>query len=165
MVCSKPEGQLWLCIIGAPGQMNHHLEVSAAIYFLICLKETTLWPLAINIFHPKNAVLMTANLNREQQKLYKTCFLNVSFALYLESQNVLEQLAVWKGLGFFVCLQYNANGPNLKKGWSLTSPKFCAEFCARQSAVGKAFCPWVWGFNPLCLELQLLSPPAAPSDT
>lgn len=38
---------------------------------------------------------MTANLNREQQKLYESCFLNVSFALYLESQNVLEQLAVW----------------------------------------------------------------------
>lgn len=45
---------------------------------------------------------MTANLNREQQKLYESCFLNVSFALYLESQNVLEQLAVWNGLGVFL---------------------------------------------------------------
>lgn len=108
---------------------------------------------------------MTANLNREQQKLYESCFLNVSFALYLESQNVLEQLAVWNGLGFFGCLQYNANGPNLKKAGA--SPKFCAGFCVNQSAVGKGACHWgqlVWWFHPLCLELQtMLSPPAAPS--
>lgn len=80
--------------------MNHHLEVSTAIYFLICLRETILWPLAINIFQPKKAVLMTANLNSEQQKLYELCFLNVSYALYLKNQNVLEQLSVWN----FFCM-------------------------------------------------------------
>lgn len=46
---------------------------------------------------------MTANLNREQQKLYESCFLNVSFALYLESQNVLEQLAVWIFFFLYAC--------------------------------------------------------------
>lgn len=54
------------------------LEVSTAIYFLICLRHIVLWPLAINISQPKKAVPMTANLNSEQQKLWGVflkCFL------------------------------------------------------------------------------------------
>lgn len=68
----------------------------------------------------------------------------------------------WFG-GFFVCLQYNANGPNLKKGWSLTSPKFCERFCVSQSAVGEAACQW-GGSIPFalscrpCSHLQQLLP-------
>lgn len=75
--------------------MNHHLEVSTAIYFLICLRETIVWPLAINIFQPKKAVLMTANLSSQQQKLWELGFWNASFALYSKNQIVLEQLTLW----------------------------------------------------------------------
>lgn len=96
MLCSAAylKGSCTAFITGVLGQMNHLLEVSTAIYFLICLRHNSA-TFNNKHFSARRRPWWQQILTASNQSLPNCVFWNISFAFCLRKLNVLEQLTVW----------------------------------------------------------------------